>query len=290
MACVVNTVAIERACARDAHVFTTVSQITSEECTALLARTPDVITPNGLNISRFNVGHDFQTFHANFKQRLHDFTMGYFFPNQRFDLDHTLYIFTSGRFEPHNKGFDLCLDALAQLNLQLKAVRSNITVVFFIVTSRPTRSLNPLVLEKRGVLNELSQVCDSIVERVGDELFHRAAAGERLHLDALVEEYWHLRYRRTQAAFRMEQLPPIVTHILEDDQTDPVLIQLRALRLFNHAEDPVKIVYHPEFIAPMSPLERVRTAFSLWYWFRRGARPMLREFVAVFRPNYSVYR
>jgi glycogen(starch) synthase len=246
--------AIERACANDAHVFTTVSPITAEECTALLDRTPDVITPNGLNIGRYNVGHDFQTFHAQFKERLHNFSMGYFFPNQSFDLNRTLYMFSSGRFEPHNKGFDLCLDALAKLNAQLKSVRIGITVVFFIVTARPTRSINPLVLEKRGVLNELTGVCDKIVDRVGEELARRAAAGENLRLDDLIEEYWQLRYRRTQAAFRMDALPPIVTHILEDDQHDPVLVQLRRLELFNRPDDPVKIVYHPEFITPVSPL------------------------------------
>jgi glycogen(starch) synthase len=126
--------------------------------------------------------------------------------------------------------------------------------VFFIVTSRPTRSLHPLVLEKRGVLNELNEVCEKIMECVGDELFRRAASGESLHLDGLVEEYWRLRYRKTQAAFRTDLLPPIITHVLEDDRGDPVLAQLRELKLFNYAEDPVKIVYHPEFIAPMSPL------------------------------------
>src|SRR5690606_20595077 len=26
--------------------------------------------------------------------------------------------------------------------------------------------------------------------------------------------------------------------------------------------------------APMSPAERVRTTLALWYWFRRGARPL----------------
>jgi glycogen synthase len=245
---------VERACARDAHVFTTVSQITAEECFALLGRTPDLITPNGLDVSRFNVGHDFQTFHADFKQRLHTFTMGYFFPYSRFDLDRTLYMFTSGRFEPHNKGFDLCLEAMSRLNAQLKLLRLNVTVIFFIIASRPTRSIHPLVLEKRGVLNELRDVCENVLERVGDGLFQRAACGDALELDDLVEEYWQLRYRRTQAAFRMNTPPPIVTHILEDDHTDPVLVQLRALKLFNQADDPVKIVYHPEFLSPVSPL------------------------------------
>ena len=116
--------AIERAAAHGAHVFTTVSQITAEECTSLLGRTPDVITPNGLNIARYNVGHDFQTFHADFKERLHQFTMGHFFPSYSFDLDKTLYMFTSGRFEPHNKGFDLCLETMARLNLEIRAQRA----------------------------------------------------------------------------------------------------------------------------------------------------------------------
>jgi glycogen(starch) synthase len=245
---------IERACAHGAHVFTTVSQITAEECTALLGRTPEIITPNGLTISNYNVGHDFQTFHADFKARIHEFTMGYFFPHHRFDLDRTLYLFTSGRFEPRNKGFDLCLEAMARLNAELKSAGLGVTVVFFIITPRPTRSLNPLMLEKRGVLNELARLCDRMLDQVGHTLVRNAAAGEPLQLDALVDEYWRLRYRRTQAAFRMDNLPPVVTHILEDDQNDPVLNHIRHLQLFNRPEDPVKVVYHPEFISPTNPL------------------------------------
>ncbi len=245
---------IERACAHGAHVFTTVSQITAEECSALLGRQPDVITPNGLSIARYNVGHDFQTFHADFKERIHAFTMGHFFPTYTFDLDRTLYVLTSGRFEPHNKGFDLCLETMARLNLELKALRSELTVVFFIVTSRPTRSIHPLVLEKRGVLNELRIVTQRITEQVGDRLFHSAAKGAQAKLDDLVDEYWQLRFRRTQAAFRAHTWPPVITHILEDDTADPVLAHVRKLGLFNRRDDPVKVIYHPEFIGPTNPL------------------------------------
>jgi glycogen(starch) synthase len=245
---------LERACAHGSHVFTTVSQITAEECTALLGRKPDVVTPNGLGIARYNVGHDFQTFHADFKERLHTFCQGYFYPSYQFDLDRTVYMFTSGRFEPKNKGFDLCLEAMARLNAELKFAGLGITVVFFIVTSRPTHSLHPHAIEKRGVLNELRGVCTNIVQRVGDRMFRAAAAGEGLHLDDMVEEYWELRYRRTQAAFRTSALPPVVTHVIQDDWQDPVLGQIRRMQLFNRPEDPVKIVYHPEFIGPTNPL------------------------------------
>ena len=36
--------------------------------------------------------------------------MAHFFPSYTFDLDKTLYFFTSGRFEYRNKGFDLTVD------------------------------------------------------------------------------------------------------------------------------------------------------------------------------------
>jgi len=250
---------IERACAHGSHVFTTVSSVTAEECAALLGRGVDVVTPNGLNVERYNMSHDQQRLHAQSKEAIHRFVLGHFFPSYSFDLDRTLYFFTSGRFEPRNKGFDLCLEAMARLNAEMKASADDPrfkggTIVFFIVSSRPTKSLNPLALEKRGVLEELHGVCRHITDTVGEKLSARAASGGKLKLDDLVDEYWMLRYRRTQQALRQHCLPMVVTHIMEDDQNDPVLNQLRMLGLVNRPEDPVKIVYHPEFINPVNPL------------------------------------
>lgn len=245
---------IERACAHGADVFTTVSQITGEECTHLLGRTPDMIVPNGLNIDRYNVGHEFQTQHAQFKERINNFVMGHFFPSYSFDVDKTLYFFTSGRFEPRNKGFDLCLESMARLNAELKAANLGVTVVFFIISQRPARSINPELLRRRGVLGELRDVCDRITTDLNEKLYRRAAAGERVDLDKLVDEYWRLRFRRTQFAMRTDQLPPIHTHVLYDEASDPILAQARALWITNSADDPVKVVYHPEFISPVNPL------------------------------------
>ena len=253
----------EKACAHGAHAFTTVSGITGEECTHLLGRTPDLVTPNGLNIENYNVGHDFQTYHAQFKERIHRFTIGHFFPSYDFDLDKTIYMFTSGRFEPRNKGFDLCIEAMARLNAELKAAKSDRTVVFFIVTSRNPRSLHPRALNSRGILDQLHDVCDNVIEDIRETWFRRLAAaagggatapGTPARLDELVSDYWRLRLRRTQHAFRTPDLPMIVTHLLDDDATDEVLNQIRKVWLFNRPDDPVKIVYHPEFISPTNPL------------------------------------
>jgi glycogen(starch) synthase len=246
--------AIERACAHGAHVFTTVSSVTAEECTHLLWRPVDVVTPNGLTIGLYNAGHEQQRLHGEYKEKIHRFTMGHFFPSYSFDLDKTIYIFTSGRFEPKNKGFDLCLESMARLNAELRTAGLDRTVVFFIISKRATRSINPLAMEKRGVLNELNDICEHVVAGVGPRLFQRAASGGKLHLDDLVDEYWQLRYRRAQHALRQHCLPMVVTHILEDDQHDPVLNHIRLLQLHNRPEDPVKIVYHPDFINPHNRL------------------------------------
>lgn len=245
---------LERACAHGAHVFTTVSPVTGEECATLLGRQPDMILPNGLNIDRYNVGHDFQTLHAQFKERIHRFVMGHFFPSYPIELDKTMYVFTSGRFEPRNKGFDVCLEAMARLNGELRARDVDVNVVFFIISQRPTRSLHPHALETRGVLNELREVCARVTRDLGEQLFRRAAAGQRVRLDDLVDEYWALRLRRTQAALRTDRLPGVVTHTLENEAADPVLTQIKALNLMNRPTDRVKIVYHPDFITPTNPL------------------------------------
>ncbi|MEK6700622.1 MAG: glycosyltransferase, partial [Planctomycetota bacterium] len=245
---------MERACAHGAHVFTTVSSVTGEECQYLLGRPVDLVTPNALTISSYNMVHEQQRLHGEYKEGIHRFTMGHFFPSYNFDLDKTLYFFTSGRFEPRNKGFDVCLEAMARLNAELKANKSDRKVVFFIVSRQPTRNVNPLAMEKRGVLNELREICQHITQDLGPKLFHRAASGGKLRLDDLVDEYWMLRFRRAQFAMKQHCLPMVVTHMLENDATDPVLNQIRFLGLINRPEDPVKIVYHPDFINPHNRL------------------------------------
>ncbi len=245
---------IERTCARTCRVFTTVSPVTGEECERLLGRRPEFVTPNGLNIDRFDVGHEFQTQHSEYKEEIHRVVMGHFFPSYAFDLDRTLYFFTAGRFEPRNKGYDLCLEAMARLNSELKAAKLDLTVVFFVVTSRSTRSLDPRVLHTRGVLDELHDVCHRIGRDVAEQLFRRTAAGESVTLDELVDEYWRLRHRRIVQGLRTDELPPTATHLLEEAERDPILVHLHELGLHNGPEDPVKVVYHPEFINPVSPL------------------------------------
>lgn len=252
-----SNVKLERACVHGSHVFTTVSAITGKECTYLLGRSPDYILPNGLNIDRFYVPHEVQNLHHQFKETLEKFVIGHFFQSYSFDLNKTLYFFTSGRFEYLNKGYDLTLEALAKLNWKLKNSGSDMTVVMFFITKRPTHSINPEVLNSRAVMGSIDQNCDAIIEQLRGRLFQNAASSEDHRLPSLndmVDDYWRLRYRRTIQSWKTKQPPKVVTHNLVDDAEDPILNFLRTADLVNKKEDNVKIVYHPDFLSSTSPL------------------------------------
>lgn len=60
--------------------------------------------------------------------------------------------------------------------------------------------------------------------------------------------------KRRVIALKRNSLPPIVTHNMIDDGSDPILNQLRRLQLFNHPSDRVKVVFHPEFLSSNNPL------------------------------------
>ncbi|CAI4213756.1 unnamed protein product [Parascedosporium putredinis] len=218
---------IERASAHSSDVFTTVSHITAYESEHLLKRKPDGVLPNGLNVTKFAAAHEFQNLHQASKEKLHDFVRGHFYGHLDFDLDNTLYFFTAGRYEFRNKGVDMFIESLARLNHRLKAAGSNLTVVAFIIMPAQTTHLTAESLKGQAVIKSLREAV-SVIER---------NIGKRLRLFSM----------------KRSALPPIVTHNMVNDHEDPILNQLRRVKLFNDREDRVKVVFHPEFLNSSNP-------------------------------------
>ncbi len=146
---------IERQSAQLSHVLTTVSDVTAKECEVFFGRVCDLILPNGLNITRFAATHEFQNLHLKYKQKINQFVMGHFFQSYSWDLDNTLYFFTSGRYEFKNKGYDLTLEALKRLNFKIVQSGLDMTVVMFMITKNPVHSIDPQVLQSRAVMVEV---------------------------------------------------------------------------------------------------------------------------------------
>lgn len=248
---------IEYASAQACDYFTTVSEVTARECKHLLKRKPDAVLPNGLNIHRYETDHEVQNLHSQYKEGIHQFVMAHFFNSYTFNLDKTLYFFTSGRFEFKNKGFDLTLEALVHLNEQLIKEKADITIVMFFVSKRDFHNLLPEVLHSKAMMEEIRQTCDAILNQVGKHLFYEGTVREdhRLpDLNEFVDEYWKLRYRRTIQSWKTDKLPPVITHKLVDENNDEILRFLHARQLLNNERDKVKVVYHPDFISSTNPL------------------------------------
>ena len=245
---------IEKAAAHASTVFTTVSTITALEAESLLGRNADVLLPNGLDIQRFEAPHEFQYLHNQYKEAIHEFVMGHFFPSYTFDLNNTIYLFTAGRYEYTNKGIDLFVEALYRLNQRLKGTPGAPTVVAFIVTRADVRSVNVEVLQNQAQLDELKNFCESVQAEIGRQLFLNAARGRQVGRGELITEETQIRLKRAMHAMRNTRLPPIITHDLNNDAADPVLNHLRYRGMINAADDPVKVVFHPQFVTATSPL------------------------------------
>lgn len=117
---------VERQAAHFAHAFTTVSDVTAAECTQLLEKTPDVVTPNGFEADFVPKGELFAKKRAAARKkllRIASALVGYEAP------DDAVLIATSGRYEFKNKGIDMYVDALNRLRSHYDGDREIIAFV-----------------------------------------------------------------------------------------------------------------------------------------------------------------
>uniref|UniRef100_A0A8C0Y0M4 Glycogen [starch] synthase n=1 Tax=Cyprinus carpio carpio TaxID=630221 RepID=A0A8C0Y0M4_CYPCA len=236
---------LERAAVHCAHVFTTVSQITAVEANHMLHRQPDVVTPNGLNIRKFSAMHEFQNLHSMNKAKIQEFVRGHFYGHLDFNLEKTLFFFIAGRYEFSNKGADLFLESLSRLNYLLRVQKSDVTVVVFFIMPAKTNNFNVESLKGQAVRKQLWCVNASLY------CIHR---GEIPDMSKILDRDDFTIMKRAIYATQRHSFPPVTTHNMLDDSTDPILSNIRRIGLFNGRNDRVKIVFHPEFLSSTSPL------------------------------------
>uniref|UniRef100_A0AAX7V8R7 Glycogen [starch] synthase n=1 Tax=Astatotilapia calliptera TaxID=8154 RepID=A0AAX7V8R7_ASTCA len=245
---------IERAAAHCAHVFTTVSQITAIEAEHLLKRKPDIVTPNGLNVKKFSAMHEFQNLHAQSKSRIQEFVRGHFYGHLDFNLDKCLFLFIAGRYEFSNKGADIFLEALARLNYLLRVNHSDVTVIAFFIMPARTNNFNVETLKGQAVRKQLWDTAQTVKERFGKKLYESLLVGQLPDVSKMLDKEDFTIMKRAIFATQRQCQPPICTHNMLEDSSDPILNCVRRIGLFNSSADRVKIIFHPEFLSSTSPL------------------------------------
>lgn len=110
---IISKQSAERISAQQADAFTTVSEITARECAQFLQKDVNYITPNGFEDTFVPSGNQFEYKRKEGRRKLLEVAESMF--GQKFN-ENVFILATSGRYEFKNKGIDLLIDALGELN------------------------------------------------------------------------------------------------------------------------------------------------------------------------------
>jgi len=239
---------LEKASANSANVFTTVSEITGMEASHLLGRKPDVLLLNGLDISKFPTFEELMIKHRLQRDRIREFMLYYFFPYYTFDPKQTLIYFIAGRYEFRDKGIDVYIKALGQLNEKMKKSNSKKTIISFIWVPANFRNVKTELLENKTFYQDIKDGFEEVKDDVEKDIVYSFVSGNKISKEMLFDDEFLNEIKIRVARFVKKGTPPLCTHDLYDPN-DTILNALKEAGLNNKQEDKVKIVYYPIYLS-----------------------------------------
>ncbi len=238
----------ERACAQKCDVFTTVSEITGIEAEHLLGRKPDVLLPNGLDIEKFPTFEEASINHRLYKNKFYDFISSFFFPYEEFDVTNTLIFFLAGRYEMHVKGIDVYIDALSQLNSEMKKEETSKTIIAFIWVPAGTKGIRNDVLMNKANYEDIHESIEDQKEEIIHRIIQNEIKGKTVTEEVVFQPEQALSIKTMVKRFKKTGMPPVCTHVLEHEKDDAMLQKIRQAGLLNRPEDRVKMVLFPVYL------------------------------------------
>ncbi|MBN2457531.1 glycosyltransferase [Candidatus Woesearchaeota archaeon] len=238
----------ERACAKNAEVFTTVSEITAIEAEKILGRKADVLLLNGLDIDKFPTFEESSIKHREYRDRIREFLSFFFFPHYKFDLEKTLNFFIVGRYEFKNKGIDILIKALGKLNSMLKQGESkkNVAAFFFIPTA--VTSIKMPVLENREQFEKINEFVKNSSQKLLQRLLMSILKGDDLESFSLFSEDERNDLKKYILKFNTKGGPFLSTHNIYNEENDLMIRGFKEAGLLNREEDRVKVILFPVYL------------------------------------------
>lgn len=238
---------LEAAAAREASVFTTVSEITGVECRYFLQRMPDLFLPNGLDAAGYLSFEEAAIKHRIQRGRIREFVFYNFFPHYVFDLKNTIFYFMLARYEYRAKGIDLFIKALGEVNRRLKKDNSSKTIVSFLWIPTRTKGIDAQVSENRSHYFDIKEFVEENSGDLVETFMYSLFAGKNVCDADVFDEEPRRELSRRLKKMRRSGLPPICTHELEY-RDDMILKGLSAAGLENKKEDRVKVIFYPAYL------------------------------------------
>jgi len=241
---------LEKACAENADAFTTVSEVVGEEATFILGKKPDVLTLNGLSIDIYPSMEELSISHKQSWTRIKHFVLGYFSPYYAVDMSNTLFFFTAGRYEMHNKGFDFLIKSLAALNNRLKAEKSKKTAIVFLFVPARAKDHNPEVLDNLSLFEALEDEVIESLDEIREHIIESVCSGKLPTKGAVFDEPFLYDLKQMMARMKIKngEKAPMATMTL-DDSNDGILKMLSENGLDNAEDDRIKVVFYPSYLS-----------------------------------------
>jgi glycogen(starch) synthase len=238
---------IEKEAAKNAEIFTTVSEITGMEATYILKRKPDVLLPNGLDMEKFPTFEDASIKHKFYRNIIKEFILCYFFPYYTFDIRDTLLFFLAGRYEFRDKGIDVYIKALQNLNERLKAEKSKKTVVAFIWVPANIRGINHDFLENKILFKDIKESISENMHNIQNSILYSVLSRKILSQENIFSKDFLEELKIKLAKITKKGTPSLSTHDLADPN-DEILKNLVPVSLDNQEDDKVKVVFYPTYL------------------------------------------
>jgi glycogen synthase len=239
---------MERASAQNADCFTTVSEITALEAKYLLGRDPDLLLPNGLDSSKFPTFEETSIKHRLNRNQMREFCLAYFFPYTSFDIENTLFFVTAGRYEFRDKGLDIFIKSLNQLNKRLKEENTEKNVVAFFFVPSGTRAIrNDLFMHLTHYEDIKDSVDQSLIE-IKQKILFDLVAQKPINRDTIFPHDFMLPMQSKLERFKSGGNAPLCTHKLINEDEDAILNTFKAEELINKPEDKVKVIFYPIYL------------------------------------------
>ncbi len=216
---------IEKQTAHYVDCFTTVSDITANECVELLDKKVDVVLPNGFDNSFVPHGATFTRKRKLARRRLLEVANALM--GEQLKDEETLIVSTSGRYEFRNKGIDVFIEAMNRL-LRDRDLKKK--VLAFI-------EVPGWVGEPREDLQERLQPTPNPSPGEGREYSPSAEINDKTNQTPLPSE---------GAGGGLEV--PMITHWLHNMGHDNVLNMLKYYDMHNRPEDRVKVIFLPCYL------------------------------------------
>jgi len=245
----------EVACAKNSDVFTTVSEIMKNEVEHVLGKSPDVITTNAMDFSDIPTMDELQKLNYEYRKKVDEFLRAYFSPYYPIDLKNYPIIFTSGRYEFFNKGFDLFIDSLGNLNKRLKGTK-NLVIVFIFV---PAGTIGPKdeIVDNFMTYDRLKEILEDEWIKVKNKIITELSLGEAIEASSVVPEKILADIKSSIMRIRKRRglAPPLCAFELAYKEEDDLIIKrLKENNLTNKETDNVKVIFYPVYLNKMDVL------------------------------------